>query len=268
MIIGISGKSQSGKDLVGKIIQYLTHCKNDDTTWEDWNNFIHYDLGDWRIKKFAAKVKQILSILTGISIEDFEKEEVKNSYLGEEWNYVIIGDMLCTVQDYYNYIAGTTYLSKKEDIQRMTVRQALQWIGTDLFRNKFHPQTWCNALFSEYKLNTIIRNGQKYRGLEFPSWIITDCRFPNEAKAIKDRGGILIRVNRSVCPKCGEEENFHWDIVTHRLEYCNECGYRWNTHESETALDNYNFDYEIDNSETIEKLIEKVKEILIKEKLI
>ena len=36
-------------------------------------------------------------------------------------------------------------------------------------------------------------------------------------------------------------------------------------HESETALDNYQFDYEIDNNNTVEELIEKVKEILIKE---
>jgi len=39
-------------------------------------------------------------------------------------------------------------------------------------------------------------------------------------------------------------------------------------HLSETALDNYSFDYTIDNNGTIEELIIKVKEILIKEKLI
>ena len=30
----------------------------------------------------------------------------------------------------------------------------------------------------------------------YPNWIITDVRFPNEADAIKGRGGIIIRVNR------------------------------------------------------------------------
>ena len=39
-------------------------------------------------------------------------------------------------------------------------------------------------------------------------------------------------------------------------------------HPSETALDDYQFDYVIDNNGTIEELIEKVKVILIKEKLI
>ena len=39
-------------------------------------------------------------------------------------------------------------------------------------------------------------------------------------------------------------------------------------HPSETALDNHSFDYTIDNNGTIEELIEKVREILIKEKVI
>ena len=76
-----------------------------------------------------------------------------------------------------------------------------------------------------------------------PNWIISDVRFPNEARAVKDRNGILIRLNRNT----GLES----------------------MHESETALDNYDdWDYIIENNDTIEDLIEKVKEILIKEKII
>jgi hypothetical protein len=51
--------------------------------------------------------------------------------------------------------------------------------------------------------------------------------------------------------------NAHITIDTRKIE-----------HESETALDNAKFDYEIINDGTIEELIEKVKEILIKEKII
>ena len=39
-------------------------------------------------------------------------------------------------------------------------------------------------------------------------------------------------------------------------------------HISETALDNAEFDYVIDNNGTIEELIKQVKKILIKEKII
>ena len=76
-----------------------------------------------------------------------------------------------------------------------------------------------------------------------PNWIISDVRFPNEAKAIKDKGVILIRINRPG----------------------NDTG----KHLSEIALDDYkNWNYVIDNNGTIEDLIEKVKQILIQEKII
>ncbi len=78
-IIGISGKMKSGKDTIGKIVQYLTDnavIKNIYPNFEDWNklnvgNEGHY----WQIKKFAGKPKQIVSLVTGIPIEDLEKKK-------------------------------------------------------------------------------------------------------------------------------------------------------------------------------------------------
>jgi hypothetical protein len=79
--------------------------------------------------------------------------------------------------------------------------------------------------------------------LVYPSWIITDMRFPNELSYIKDRGGITIRVNTT---RAGKVSN----------------------HESETALDNSTFDYVIDNSGTFDELLEHVRDILTAEKII
>jgi len=66
-----------------------------------------------------------------------------------------------------------------------------------------------------------------------PNWIITDCRFPNEAEAIKKRGGILVRIQRDGIKPI-------------------------NPHISETALDGFSFDYVIKNNGTIPELIEIV----------
>ena len=77
----------------------------------------------------------------------------------------------------------------------------------------------------------------------YPNWIIADTRFPNEVKAIKEKDGIVIRINR--------ETNYV------------------SNHSSEIALDDYeDFDYTIDNNNCIDCLIEKVKEILKHEKII
>lgn len=178
MIIGISGKIGSGKDTVGKIIQYLTTVKKDygeHYTLEQYlqNNSLASkwleNHSDFKIKKFASKLKQIVSLLTGISVEDLENPEVKNSLLGEEW--------------------------KRNRYDSLTVRDLLQLVGTDAMREVIHENVWINALMVDYKLKVgkfdkvAIENS-------YPNWIITDLRFPNELEDIKKRGGISIRVNR------------------------------------------------------------------------
>ena len=60
-IIGISGKIGSGKDTVGKIIQYITSEFNG-----SFDEYITRDLGGsvWEIKKFATKLKQIVCLVS------------------------------------------------------------------------------------------------------------------------------------------------------------------------------------------------------------
>ncbi len=83
MIISLSGPIGSGKDTVGKIIQYLVakDCNFDFdnqpfeiAVTKAWN---FNTVSNWQIKKFADKLKEIASILTGIPKADFEKEEIK-----------------------------------------------------------------------------------------------------------------------------------------------------------------------------------------------
>ncbi len=218
MIIGVAGKKQVGKDTVGNMIQYLTSEVKSNLTFVEFMEDVGITIewinrgSKWEIKKFAEKVKRVLMALTDIRRSALEKEEVKQEFLGSEWR-------------------------DEEGNDIITNRMALQWIGTDLFRDNFHPNTWVNALMSEYKASDFDKH-------ILPNWIITDVRFPNEVKAIRERKGILIKVSRE----------------TESPE---------NEHESEVALDNYNeYGYLIDNNGTTEELLNKVRSILIKEKLI
>lgn len=296
MVIAISGKIGSGKDTVGKIIQYLTvsgydnvkhilkeRNSKDISIEEHFNSFVETDYKvQWKIKKFANKLKQIVSILTGILVEDLEKQEVKNRVLGEEWDRYLLKEHW--INDEYAEHEQFTYFATNEDMQKyindmghtdstcsqvgktsITVRQLLQEIGTEVMRNVIHPNIWVNALFSEYKGNF---NSDKYwlaekhtdNVIDYPNWIITDMRFPNELQAVKNRGGITIRVNRDNCICTTKEAAFC-------TKKCN-IDKDFKEHPSETALDDAEFDYTIDNNSTIEELIKKVKEILIKEKII
>jgi len=139
-LIGISGKIGSGKDTFTQLLQY---CSNEQIQklYPNYNEFLNlcYNIGSYGIsnnwcdynnlnlyenKKFAFKVKQIVSIMTGIKIEDLEKIEVKNSILPSCWN---------------------------KDGKSMTVREFIQKLATDAIRNNLHENAWVNSLFSDYK---------------------------------------------------------------------------------------------------------------------
>lgn len=163
--------------------------------------------------------------------------------------------------------------------KQWTPRLLLQHLGTNIGRNIIHPNIWVNSLMSEYKelfnpFSKIDSSG------DYPNWIITDMRFPNEMKAVKDRDGITIRVTRNKFNISNIKEAKEY--LGSFEEYKNRHGGHsiilsianalWlenqNFHESEKALDNAIFDWEIDNNGTIDELIVKVRQTLITEKII
>lgn len=321
MIIGISGKINSGKDTVAAIIQYLIWKNkvekgekiNLHYTFKDFTNskFGGNTLSNWQIKKFADKLKDIVCLLIGCTREQLEDREFKEKELGEEWwKYELSWYEHAKVDGVYNTYEeaceelrnfGGSSFDEKDAITtiKLTPRLILQLLGTECGRQIIHPDIWVNALMSEYKGTTYtdVSSDCPRQGVydvtetdeliygsiktDYPNWIITDMRFPNELKAVKDKGGITIRVNRDTeYLKCIEDpvyfvENYIRTNKEEKLElrefdkefirkHCKPT----KEHESETALDDAEFDYVIDNNGTIEELIKKVKEILIKEKVI
>ena len=121
-------------------------------------------------------------------------------------------------------------IMKNKISKKSTIRDIMQVLGTDLLRQGFNNNIHVAATLGSIKENEKV--------------IITDVRFPNELQAIKDRDGIVIRVNR------------------------NNSLFKSVIHESETILDNATFDYIVDNNSDIQSLIEKIKIILEKENIL
>ena len=131
---------------------------------------------------------------------------------------------------------------KNKITKKSTIRDVLQILGTDLLRKGFNENNHVAATLGSIKKDEKV--------------IITDTRFENELEAVKKRGGITIRVNRNFEGKWIDKQE--WDLHTKGIV----------PHESETALDNSTFDYEIINDGTISELIDKIRNILIENKLI
>jgi len=262
MILGISGRINSGKDTVGKIIQYLTTVDN--PTSEEFKRR-HLDSNqhlvnpNWQIKKFADKLKDIVCILLGCTREQLEDREFKEKELGEEWWYYGFDGGIMIPYLNNGYKKGEEPLKY---LIKLTPRKLLQLLGTEAGRNIIHPNIWVNALFSDYVPidDAPIYKGDRVvdEGLIYPNWIITDMRFPNELQVVKDRGGITIRVNR---PKYAYESDL--PEKSSPLQHA-ERGKELHNHPSETALDNAEFDFVIDNNKDIGHLVNEVKSVLEK----
>ena len=133
----------------------------------------------------------------------------------------------------------------------LTPRLMLQLWGTEVCRRGFHDDIWIASL--ENKL----RNCQD-------DVVISDCRFPNEIKAIKAQGGIVVRVIRGAEPNWfhaavsmnqGPERNTTWALSKHQIE-------NLGIHASETAWVGTKFDYVIDNNGTMDDLFDQVKDLV------
>lgn len=168
-IIGITGKKGSGKDTATAMIQFLQFQSNNPGVYPDYENykawvkdFGHFETSSIENRKFADKVKEVASIMLGVPVEWFEDQNFKNEQLGPEWDY-------------------------------MTVREFIQKLGTDAVRFGLHKNTWINTLFQDYQL----RDHSYFDIRYWPRWIISDVRFLNEAGAIRERGGKIIKLLRN-----------------------------------------------------------------------
>ena len=285
MIISFSGKIGSGKDLSGNICKILLQSPhlNNEGVETFLNKNLYESDGSWEIRKWADKLKDIVCTILNCSREQLEDREFKETKLGEEWDKFKVVRTKITK---FERIDETFYFSTIEEANKfklnnlnydyfgeiekveMTPRLMLQLLGTECGREILHPDIWVNSLMAEYKSKLSSNNPVDDLDWEprfiYPNWIITDTRFPNELEAVKKRNGITIRINRVTFRERTTEIGKIFTVAQPEVDKL--LGIE--EHESETALDNAEFDYEIHNNGTIPELIDKIRNILIENKLI
>jgi len=124
----------------------------------------------------------------------------------------------------------------------ITPRFVLQNWGTEVLRDGFHSEIWIASV--ENKIRQTKDN-----------IVITDCRFPNEIKALRAAGGKVIRVKR------GEEPYWYQIAVEANLLDYNSaslmCDFK--IHPSEWAWVGTDFDAVIENSSSIDELYKNIR---------
>ena len=184
MIIGISGKAESGKDTAAKMLEVI--YGNPGISYEDFKDKNYKGFADIQTVHFADMLKE-----TAMTMCILGEDDVNTQY------------------------------GKKQTIEWLgiTVRELLQKLGTCV-RQGIDNLFWIKSLFANI-------DGWK-------NVIIADVRFPEEVQSIKERGGLIIRIDRN--------------------------GAGAGDHISEIALDDYtNWDFHIGNNGSLEELFHAMK---------
>jgi hypothetical protein len=132
------------------------------------------------------------------------------------------------------------------DMPDLTPRLMLQLWGTEVCRRGFHDDIWIASL--ENKLRS-----------SKDDVVISDCRFPNEIKSIKDAGGMIVWVKRGELPSwhiMAEKANAGDVLAQTKLK---ELG----VHASETSWVGTDFDAILDNNGSIDDLYNNIRNLLL-----
>ena len=138
--------------------------------------------------------------------------------------------------------------TEKLHIPNFSPRLALQIVGTDVLRNHFNQDLWFLTL-----QNRIRNNPEQHV-------VISDVRFPNEIKFIREQNGILIRVNRGPIPVWYETALLANNGNSSAKEEMKEK--YSHIHFSEWAWIGSNIDFMINNDYTIEILNSQIEGII------
>ena len=221
MIIGLSGRKQSGKSTAGNLIYSLYMAQTNIAEKVLLSNDGEIIVSDLFGNKSYAGT--FLPYRYAHESEDVVINKVFDTLdpLVKIYNFADILKGLCMdIFDFsYSQCYGTDD-NKNElvecflDNKQMTARQVMQYVGTDIFRN-IKKDVWVKST-----INKIRKDGANLA-------IITDCRFPNEVDIIKQNKGKVIRLTRSpfnsehISETVLDKDNYDWNNFDYVLDNTN-----------------------------------------------
>jgi hypothetical protein len=184
--------------------------------------------------------------IIGITGRKFSGKDTSGEFLVKNFGYerIAFADALKEgIKLIFGFSNDQVYGNKKEekdDFWGISPREVLQFFGTEVFRTGIKPIL---PNIGEDFWISVVKRKIENRLKENPDskFVITDVRFSNEVNAIKQMGGIIIRVERNNI----ENNSF-------------------SNHPSEMQIDNLVVDYNIKNNSTKELLYINVDSIINK----
>ncbi len=232
-IIAIAGVRNAGKDSSGDMLRFMLSTPKFLHHYWIYERFPKLKLkGNWFKVSFAGSLKQMLAVLLRVPVERFEDRDFKENV------FVDFNDLTFHRREdlkKHQILSDSKFSRKVKEMSidvranMLSIRQLLQYWGTNVMRVYFGDQLWS---LTTLKLS------------ETHDLIISDMRFKVEAEMVKERNGTVIYIDRPGC----EVGNHQSEREAFELYQEGKC------------------DYVIHNNGTLKDLFEKCKEILPNER--
>ena len=228
-LIAFSGVKNVGKSCSAGFLKFLLNtpkCFHHYWIYKLFPNLILTD-ENWTEVSFAGTLKEMLAVLLKVPVEMFESRDFKENV------FVDFNTLTFYRRDELtkNQILSDSKFSKKINemsidvtTNLLSIRQLLQYWGTEIMRKYFGDQLWC--------LTTL-------KLADTQDLIISDLRFLIEAEMVKERGGKIIYISRPGC-KVGNHQSEKEAFMLYETKQC---------------------DYVIHNDGTLEDLFNECKRI-------
>lgn len=175
-VYAFKGESGSGKSLAAQMLVCMKYEQVDNFNY--FNE--HKDYLPVAVS-FADPLKEFLSCSLSIPLDCFYDKKYKDDYF-LKLPEMSFSNELSDFEHVYN-VQDFVDNNGLNNINGYTkIRYIMQYVGTELIKNKFWSKAWINNLFYS---NDFTKN-----------LIIDDCRFKDESDAIYERGGVCIRIIR------------------------------------------------------------------------
>jgi hypothetical protein len=193
-----------------------------------------------------------------VNIHEFRRESFANTLKDAVaavfgWDRVLLEGRTKEAREWREQV--DPWWADRLEIPTLTPRWVLQYWGTEVLRNHFHDDIWIASLENKLRKTK-------------DDIVISDCRFPNEIKAIKNQGGLVIRVVRGKDPDWMKSAQAYmsgpstigWALGKDALQ-------KAGIHASEYSWAATEFDTIVDNNSTIDHLYKQVSLLVQPESL-
>ena len=161
MLIGLKGYKNTGKDTVA---DYLVHRH------------------DFTKIAFATKLKQAVAALFDIPLESVDL------YKQNHGNTIDLVEVGLNIQKPEPLELPAEYI--------FTWHEFLQRFGTEMGREVFGEDFWVDQLINDLPIRKEWKTALSYNLVVDGNYVISDCRFENEAKRIRQLGGYVVEIIR------------------------------------------------------------------------